>query len=59
MCFIGALKRSKYVQMKNMELTIKEMQMLEIQNIVVILARFTLRSIVYVIVFILNFASYT
>ena len=35
------------------------MQMLEIQNIVVKLARFTLRSIVYVIVFILNFSSYT
>ena len=42
-----------------MELTIKEMQMLEIQNIVVKLARFTLQSIVYVIVFILNLASYT
>ena len=42
-----------------MELTIKEMQMLEIQNIVLKLARFTLRSIVYVIVFILNLASYT
>ena len=40
-------------------LTIKEMQMLEIQNIEVKLARFTLRSIVCVIDFILNFASYT
>ena len=42
-----------------MELTIKEMQMLEIQNIVVKLARFILRSIVYVLAFILNLASYT
>ena len=48
MCFIGALKRSKYGHMDNMELKIKEMQMLEIQNIEVKLVRFTLRSIVYV-----------
>ena len=41
-----------------MELTIKEMQMSEIQNIVVKLARFPLRSIVYVIIFILKLASY-
>ena len=40
MCLIGALKRSKYVHMYNMELTIKEMQMPEIQNIVVKLVRF-------------------
>ena len=33
--------------------------MLEIQNIVVKLASFTLRSIAYVIVFILNLSSYT
>ena len=42
-----------------MELTIKEMQMLEIQNIVVKLARFPLRSIVNVIIFILKLAPYT
>ena len=45
--------------MLNMELAIKEMQMLEIQKIVVKLVRFPLRSIMYVLVFILNLASYT
>ena len=54
MCFSGALERSKHMRRKYMELTIKEML-----SIVVKLARCTLRSILYAIVFILNLASYT
>ena len=54
MCFSGALERSKHMHRKYMELTIKEML-----SIVVKLARCTLRSILYAIVFILNLASYT
>ena len=53
-CFSGALKRSKHMPMKNMELRIKEML-----SIVGKLSRCTLRSIVYVIVFIQSLTSYT
>ena len=52
--FSGALERSKHMHRKYTELAIKEML-----TIAVKLARCSLRSILYAIVFILIHASYT